>query len=172
MCHLSLTFLADCLWLWLDCCHSGSWRHPLTVSDTSWHWSVLHIVYLDKFFKGVKAMFSSQSQSVSDIVPIELGQTYLWFFFFMIPRKGKRTYIHAARWKPLIFIRPDCSCPSNISVLACHWHQFGKQRQYICCASCITLADLSDTKWNKHKQTNTFFIKFTFFLFWQLRNPF
>ena len=80
-------------------------------------------------------------------------------------RKRKMTYIFAARWKPLIFIRPDCSCPSNISVLACHWHQFGKQRQYICCASCITLVDLSDTKWNKHKQTNTFFIKFTFFYF-------
>ena len=113
----------------LDCCHSGCWKHPLTVNATSWHWSILYIVYLDKFFKGVKAVFFTKS--VSQWHRSYWARSNLSLILLLYDSREKE---NAAWWKPLIFIRQDCTFPSNISVHACHWHQFGTQRPCIFCA--------------------------------------
>ena len=112
-----------------DCCHSGCWKHPLTVNATSWHWSILYIVYLDKFFKGVKAVFFTKS--VSQWHRSYWARSNLSLILLLHDSREKE---NVAWWKPLIFIRQDCTFPSNISVHACHWHQFGTQRPCIFCA--------------------------------------
>ena len=67
----------------------------LVVESIHWQWVPPHgigqfsILFILTSFSKVSRLCFSQSQSVSDIDPIELGQTYLWFFFFMIPGKRK-----------------------------------------------------------------------------------